>query len=64
MPKGKSGRLVVEIDPTLKRRLYSALAIENLTLKQWFIKTAEQYVDEQEQPHLLGITKSNGGRRQ
>jgi len=46
MPKGKSGRVVIEVEPALKRRLYSALAIENSTLKQWFIDSATQYVAE------------------
>jgi hypothetical protein len=44
MSKGESGRVVIEVDPALKRRLYSALAIENSTLKQWFIDSAQQYV--------------------
>lgn len=61
--KGKSGRLVVEVDPGLKRRLYSVLAIENLTFKQWLIDAIEQYLDEHEQPRLPGTTKSRGGKR-
>jgi len=40
--KGNSGRIVIEVDPDLKRRLYSALAMKNLTLKQWFIELAER----------------------
>jgi hypothetical protein len=47
MAKGTSGRIVVEIEPTLKRRLYSSLAMENLTLKQWFILEAEKYLQRQ-----------------
>jgi len=52
MPKGESGRVVVEVEPNLKRRLYSALAMENSTLKQWFIDLATQYVADHEQPSL------------
>lgn len=44
MPKGTSGRIVVHIDAVLKRRLYSALAMDNKTLKQWFIQEAERYL--------------------
>jgi hypothetical protein len=62
MPKGQSGRVVVEVDPDLKRRLYSALAIENSTLKEWFIDAARQYVAEREQPLLPAITKNNQNR--
>ena len=50
MPKGESGRIVVEIDPSLKRKLYSVLAMESLTLKDWFIKEANQYVEDRTQP--------------
>jgi hypothetical protein len=52
MPKGESGRVVIEVQPALKRRLYSALAIENSTLKQWFIESATQYVADREPPTL------------
>ena len=55
MPKGESGRVVIEIEPALKRRLYSALAIDNSTLKQWFVDAAQQYVAEHEQPSLPEI---------
>ena len=46
MPKANSGRIVVAVDPDLKRRLYSVLAMENSTLKDWFIRSAENYIDE------------------
>jgi hypothetical protein len=55
MSKGASGRVVIEVEPALKRRLYSVLAIENSTLKQWFIDTATQYVADHEQPSLPDI---------
>jgi hypothetical protein len=55
MPKGESGRVVIEIEPALKRRLYSALAIDNSTLKQWFVDAAQLYVAEHEQPSLPEI---------
>jgi hypothetical protein len=56
MPKGESGRVVIEIEPALKRRLYSALAIDNSTLKQWFVDAAQQYLAEHEQPSLPEIS--------
>lgn len=46
MPKGQSGRVVIEVDPNLKRHIYSALAIKNLTLKEWFVGEATRYVAE------------------
>lgn len=51
MAKGDSGRIVVDIDPQLKRRLYSALALKDSTLKDWFIQSAEEFLKEKEQPN-------------
>lgn len=38
MARGDSGRVVIELEPELKRQLYSILAIQGLTLKEWFIR--------------------------
>ena len=46
MAKSGSGRIVAELEPSLKRKLYSALAMENKTLKEWIIERAEQYLSE------------------
>lgn len=54
MAIGESGRIVLEIDPELKRRLYSMLALENKTLKEWFIALAVQHIDTHQQPSLFG----------
>lgn len=65
MSKGDSGRLVIEVDPAFKRRLYSALSIEGSTLKDWFISAAGSYIDEHEQPSLpeLENKKKTDARR-
>ena len=66
MSRGASGRVVVEIDPVLKRELYAELARENLTLKDWFIKNARDYVERRRQPVLFAAeppTKPYGGDR-
>ena len=52
MAKGESGRIVIEIDPQLKRQLYSALASDGSTLKAWFVNAASTYLEEREQPWL------------
>jgi hypothetical protein len=52
MPKGKSGRIVIEVSPTLKRQLYSALAIENQTLKDWFISSADRFLKNTTAPEV------------
>lgn len=46
MSKIESGRLVLEIDPDLKRKLYAVLALEQKTLKEWFIESSSSYVKE------------------
>lgn len=45
MSIGSSGRIVIEIEPEIKRRLYSRLAIEGISLKEWFLREANLYVD-------------------
>lgn len=36
MAIGKSGRVVIEIDPTLKEQLHKAIKMQGKTLKEWF----------------------------
>jgi len=45
MPRGKSGRIVVEVEQELKGRLHATLALEGLTVKQWFVDHATDYVE-------------------
>jgi hypothetical protein len=52
MARGESGRVVIEVDPALKQRLYIALAAEGSTLKNWFIENVEHFVEEHDQPSL------------
>lgn len=46
MAKGSSGRIVIEVDPKFKRDLYSVLAADGETLKDWFIRAAEKHIKE------------------
>lgn len=46
--KSASGRIVLEVDPILKRRLYTVLAAENKTLKQWFTENAVKLTKDSE----------------
>jgi hypothetical protein len=52
--RGKSGRIVVEVLPALKRELYLALEQENLTLREWFIRNATSFIESKRQPSLFG----------
>lgn len=47
---GQSGRIVVDVSPELKRRIYSALSLSGDTLKDWFIKVAEEFCDGKVKP--------------
>ena len=45
MSIGNSGRIVIEVDPAIKKGLYSLLAKEGMTLKEWFLKNAAVYLN-------------------
>jgi len=47
MARGQSGRIVLEVNPELKNELYSAISKKGITLKDWFVDTAEQYINHQ-----------------
>jgi hypothetical protein len=63
MSRGPSGRIVIEIDPELKSRLYRALGADNQNLKTWFVQRAENYITEQQQPVLFEEKNSIATRR-
>ena len=44
MPRGRSGRMVVEVEKELKGRLHATLALDGLTVKEWFVEQASDYV--------------------
>ncbi|MFW1954495.1 hypothetical protein ACG91D_02685 [Acinetobacter guillouiae] len=52
MAKGESGRIVLEVDPQLKKALYSILAHEQQTLKNWFTDKANKHIEENK-PELI-----------
>lgn len=63
MSIGNSGRIVIEVDPEAKRRLYAALALDGLTLKEWFLKAADIYMQTANQvPLAFGERESIAGR--
>lgn len=66
MSIGTSGRIVIEIEPLLKRELYSALARDGSTLKEWFIRNAEKYLSNSgsQLPPSLGGTPADMGEDQ
>lgn len=61
--KGNSGKIVVNIEPDLKRRLYAALSLSGSTLKDWFRKSAAAYCDEQRQSSFSRASGYRPGRQ-
>lgn len=56
MAMGKSRRIVVDVDDVdLKRRLYSALAQDGLSLKGWFTAAANAFLQTQEHGNQLEL---------
>ena len=49
MAVGDSGRIVIEVDPQFKKQLRKALALKDTTLKDWFVKQAEEFIENQHQ---------------
>src|SRR2546428_11717239 len=56
MARGDSGRIVLEINPSDKEELYSALIQEKMTLKDWFLKQAANYLQHRSQMKLFEAT--------
>lgn len=53
---------MIEVEPDVKRRLYSALALSGSTLKKWFVKAAADYCEETAQPSLFKSAPKQGIR--
>lgn len=53
MSRGNSGRIVLEVEPSRKRDLYSALDLDGMTLKDWFLNQVERYLEERNQMKLF-----------
>lgn len=52
MPVGRSGRVVIEIDPEVKQQLYASLEAEGLSLKHWFLEHVEERLKDHAQLSL------------
>ena len=63
MARGGSGRVVIEVDPSLKHDLYVALAASGSTLKDWFVKEATRHCAEMVQPTLFMVPSERGEDR-
>ena len=55
MTVGKSGRIVIEINPNLKQELYKSLGAENSNLRSWFLDNVDKYLAEKS-THPMNFT--------
>lgn len=54
MARGNSGRIVIEVDPEFKNRVYVALAKRQMTMKEWFVTASKS---------LIGRERASGAKR-
>ena len=54
MSVGSSGRIVLEIDPVIKKQVYQALKSEGLNMKDWFLQQAEELLNKDQLTLSLG----------
>jgi hypothetical protein len=59
MAIGQSGRLVIEVDPEFKKELYANLERDRLTLRDWFLQRAREYISTGPQLPLRLFEKSD-----
>lgn len=52
MSIGKSGRIVVDMEPSLKRELHLVLRREGTNLKSWFLEKVDEFLAEKSQKPL------------
>ncbi len=50
-----SRRIVIEVEPSLKEQMYSALAKADLTMRAWFMREAQRFCEESFQPTLFSL---------
>jgi hypothetical protein len=58
MSIGDSGRIVIEIQPDMKRELHAALSRDGLTLKTWFVEQVGAYLQNCNQMPMFGDEKN------
>ena len=53
MAVGESGRVVVEIDPEIKKALHQSLKEDGTNLKDWFLAQTADYLNSKTQQKAL-----------
>ena len=53
MAQGKSGRIIIDVDPEFKKEVYEAIHNQGFSgMKEWFMQQAELVCEESKQPSL------------
>ena len=53
MAQGKSGRIIIDVDPEFKEEIYQAIRNQGFSsMKEWFIQQARRICEESKQPSL------------
>jgi hypothetical protein len=58
MAQGDSGKVVIEVDPEFKKALYKVLRLKDLTMKDWFVQQAEEFMENADQLILFPKSKT------
>lgn len=53
MSIGNSGRVVIEMEPEIKRQLHAVLRLEGKNLKSWFLENVEELLEQHGQQQDL-----------
>lgn len=64
MAVGKSGRVVVDLDPDLKRRLHASLSASGMSMKEWFVLAAERAVGgrDEDEASYFSLAQTSGAK--
>jgi hypothetical protein len=61
--RGKSGRVVVDVDPAMKARMYVVLAEQGLTMRDWFVQRAQAFVERPKESETTGSSDAGPNDR-
>ncbi|KUJ82968.1 hypothetical protein AWR36_010520 [Microbulbifer flavimaris] len=64
MSIGSSGRIVIEIEPDLKKELHSALKEDGVNLKSWFLDNVEQFLLKRSNSAFPAVKQEQGKNRE
>ena len=62
MSIGNSGRVVIEMEPELKKQLHAVLRLEGTNLKSWFLENVEELLGQHSQQQTLPFSDGRASR--